>query len=78
VLISKSAGGTGTPAGPEGGHDPNNPEAFQAPSGGHKAQGGGAAGGGGSLLPERYVKAETTPLAAEVTAGGENTFEFDL
>lgn len=72
VLVSKSAGGSGAAAGPPGGHDPDNPDTFQAP------KYPGKDSGSGSVLPEQYSKAETTPLTAEVTAGGENKFGFEL
>lgn len=74
VRVTKSAGGSGAPEGPEGGHDPDNPEAFQTPMQ-YEEQ---ARTGPSSLLPEQYASDETTPLTAEVSEGGENKFEFEL
>lgn len=39
---------------------------------------GGSAASGKSVVPAIYSDAETTPLEAEVTAGGENVFDFVL
>lgn len=72
VRITKSEGGSGEAAGAQEGHDPDNPEAFEAP------KYPGEADSISSVLPEQYAKDDTTPLAAEVTEGGENKFEFEL
>lgn len=69
VLLTKIEGAA---SGPDEGHDPDNPGEFKPPTY------PGERSDINSALPEEYASSATTPLTAEVTAGGENTFVFDL
>jgi hypothetical protein len=70
VVVSKPTA-TAAASG-DGGHS-DDPYAQVAAA--HSARAGAETGGG---VPEQYTNSTSTPLNAEVTADGENRFEFEL
>ena len=68
VLVTKGTAITAA----EGGHDPENPEAYGP--GGH----GGAQAASDSGLPEKYSRADLSPLTATVNAGENPPMELEL
>ncbi|MBD3675011.1 MAG: carboxypeptidase regulatory-like domain-containing protein [Planctomycetaceae bacterium] len=77
VLVTKSAGSGSDGPSEEAMHEAMTSGGGPPPS--HDASGGENSGEeGGSVLPEKYSDREQTDLTANVTADGENVFNFDL
>lgn len=76
VVINKSAPAQPVGSSSDGGGDH---EAAEVAAGSHDAsESDGGAGGAGQLVPPQYTTSTDTPFSAEVKAGGENNFTFDI